>query len=101
MTVSPATGYISGTLADPVGAQELLRTAELSLHAAERLNCPRLNVHGTGLDDQGLPVLPITMIVQPCLRSACASTSSSHVSIAVGSSERSQILAITSFEGAR
>jgi hydroxypyruvate isomerase len=57
-TFSSMTGYISGTLADPAGAEELLRTAELSLGVAERLDCPRLNVHGTGLDDQGLPVIP-------------------------------------------
>ncbi len=56
-TFSSMTGYISGTLADPEGAAELLRTAELSLPAAERLGCPRLNVHGTGLDDRGLPVV--------------------------------------------
>jgi hydroxypyruvate isomerase len=54
---SSMTGYISGTLADPDGAAELLRTAELSLRAADRLDCPRLNVHGTGLDERGLPVV--------------------------------------------
>ena len=52
------TGYLSGTLADPDGARELLRTAELSLRVADRLDCPRLNVHGTGLDGRGLPVQP-------------------------------------------
>jgi hydroxypyruvate isomerase len=41
----------------PTGAEELLRSAEQSLQVAERLDCPRLNVHGTGLDDQGLPVV--------------------------------------------
>lgn len=55
-TFSSMTGYITGALADPDGAEELLRTAEQSLHVAEDLNCPRLNVHGTGLDQQGLPV---------------------------------------------
>ena len=55
-TFSSMTGYVSGTLADPDGAEELLRTAELSLRVAEQLDCPRLNLHGTGLDDQGLPV---------------------------------------------
>jgi hydroxypyruvate isomerase len=54
---SSMTGYVRGTLADPGGAEELLRTAEQSLRVAERLDCPRLNVHGTGLDDQGLPVV--------------------------------------------
>jgi hydroxypyruvate isomerase len=61
-TFSSMTGYLAGTLADPDGARELLRTAELSLQAAEQLDCPRLNVHGTGLDDQGLPVVPCTSV---------------------------------------
>ena len=52
------TGYVSGTLADPEGADELLRTAAESLEVAEQLDCPRLNLHGTGLDDRGLPVDP-------------------------------------------
>ena len=33
-TISSMTGYVTGTLADPGGAVELLRTAELSLHVA-------------------------------------------------------------------
>ncbi|HEY4605771.1 MAG TPA: TIM barrel protein [Blastococcus sp.] len=57
-TFSSMTGYVAGALADPDGAEELLRTAEQSLRIAERLDCPRLNVHGTGLDDKGLPVVP-------------------------------------------
>ena len=56
-TISSMTGYVTGTLADPDGAAELLRTAELSLKVAEQLDCPRLNIHGTGLDDKGLPVV--------------------------------------------
>jgi hydroxypyruvate isomerase len=56
-TFSSMTGYIRGTLADPDGAEELLRTAEESLRVADELDCPRLNVHGTGLDDRGLPVV--------------------------------------------
>ncbi len=55
---SSMTGYVRGSLADAAGAQELLRTAQLSLAVADRLDCPRLNVHGTGLDDKGLPVEP-------------------------------------------
>ena len=57
-TFSSMTGYVSGTLADDDGAAELLASAERSLRAAERLGCPRLNVHGTGLDGDGLPVVP-------------------------------------------
>ncbi|MEU8234360.1 TIM barrel protein [Actinoplanes sp. NPDC048967] len=61
-TISSMTGYLRGTLADPDGADELLATARLSLEAAERLGCPRLNVHGTGLDDRGLPVVPAAVV---------------------------------------
>jgi hydroxypyruvate isomerase len=56
---SSMTGYVSGTLTDADGAEELLRTAEESLRAADRLDCPRLNLHGTGLDGRGLPVRPV------------------------------------------
>ena len=55
---SSMTGYVGGTLADPDGAEELLRTAAQSIPVAERLGCPRLNLHGTGLDAKGLPVRP-------------------------------------------
>lgn len=57
---SSMTGYIRGNLTDEDGAEELLRTAEESVKAAARLGCPRLNLHGTGLDDRGLPVRPVT-----------------------------------------
>jgi hydroxypyruvate isomerase len=63
-TFSSMTGYVQGTLADPDGAEELLRTAELSLRVAEELDCPRLNVHGTGLDGRGLPVVA-SQVVTP------------------------------------
>jgi hydroxypyruvate isomerase len=59
---SSMTGYVTGTLADPDGAEELLRTAEESLRVAERLDCPRLNVHGTGLDGRGRPVVPAATV---------------------------------------
>ena len=61
-TFSSMTGYLTGTLTDPAGADELLRTARLSLEVAERLDCPRLNIHGTGLDDRGLPVNPAAVV---------------------------------------
>ena len=61
-TFSSMTGYLHGTLADPAGADELVRTARLSLEAAGRLDCPRLNVHGTGLDPRGLPVVPAAVV---------------------------------------
>jgi hydroxypyruvate isomerase len=56
---SSMTGYVHGSLADEDGAEELIRTAEQSLAVAERLGCPRLNLHGTGLDGEGLPVRPV------------------------------------------
>ena len=61
-TFSSMTGYTTGRLADPDGADELLRTAAESLEVAERLDCPRLNLHGTGLDDRGLPVVPSEVV---------------------------------------
>ncbi len=55
---SSMTGYVRGRLADREGADELLATAAESVPVAKRLGIPRLNLHGTGLGDQGLPVLP-------------------------------------------
>jgi hydroxypyruvate isomerase len=55
---SSMTGYVRGRLSDPEGADELLATAEQSVPVAKRLGIPRLNLHGTGLDDKGLPVRP-------------------------------------------
>jgi hydroxypyruvate isomerase len=72
-TFSSMTGYITGTLADPDGAEEMLRSAEQSLKVAEQLNCPRLNVHGTGLDDKGFPVIP-TDVVSPAMWLTAART---------------------------
>jgi hydroxypyruvate isomerase len=58
-TFSSMTGYVEGNLTDPDGIAALLRTAEKSLAVADRLRCPRLNVHGTGLGEGGLPVEPV------------------------------------------
>jgi hydroxypyruvate isomerase len=55
-TFSSMTGYVSGSLT--YDQDELLKTAEQSVEVARRLNCPRLNLHGTALDDRGLPVVP-------------------------------------------
>jgi hydroxypyruvate isomerase len=72
-TFSSMTGYVTGTLADPDGADALLRTAEESLRVADELDCPRLNLHGTGLDEQGLPVVPAS-IVTPAMWLTAADT---------------------------
>ena len=61
-TFSSMTGYVTGALADAEGADELLASAEKSLRVAEELDCPRLNLHGTGLDDRGLPVRPSDVV---------------------------------------
>jgi hydroxypyruvate isomerase len=61
-TFSSMTGYVAGDLIDPDGAEELLATAEQSIPVAARLGIPRLNLHGTGLDSQGLPIKPVDVI---------------------------------------
>jgi hydroxypyruvate isomerase len=55
---SSMTGYVRGRLADDDGAAELLATAKQSIEVGRRLNVARLNLHGTGLGDRGLPVTP-------------------------------------------
>ncbi len=57
--VTSMTGYVEGELVDPDGADALLRTAEESIRAAATLGSPNLNLHGTGLDPDGLPVRPV------------------------------------------
>jgi hydroxypyruvate isomerase len=48
---SSMTGYLRGDLIDPATADEVVRTAELSIKAAETLGVPRLNLHTTELVD--------------------------------------------------
>ena len=57
-TFSSMTGYLRGDLLTDDGIAELLATARQSVAAAEIINSPRLNLHGTGLDPNGLPVRP-------------------------------------------
>ena len=61
-TFSSMTGYLRGDLTRPDGIAALLATATESLAVAERLDCPRLNLHGTGLDANGLPVHPVEVV---------------------------------------
>ncbi|WP_297200057.1 TIM barrel protein [uncultured Pluralibacter sp.] len=56
------TGYISGNLTDEKGIDNLLSSASLSLEVARKLDCPSLNLHGTGLDNRGLPVKPVEIV---------------------------------------
>lgn len=62
---SSMTGYLAGNLTDPDGIDRFLTTAEESLAVADRLDCPRLNVHGTGLDSRGLAVEPVEVVTGP------------------------------------
>jgi len=55
---SSMTGYLRGRLTDDEGAAELLSTAAEAIQVSKRLNVARLNLHGTGLGDRGLPVTP-------------------------------------------
>ncbi|GAF46063.1 TIM barrel protein [Rhodococcus wratislaviensis] len=59
---SSMTGYLEGDLTEPDGIEALLTTAQQSLDVAKRLDCPRLNLHGTGLDNRGLPVRPVETV---------------------------------------
>ncbi len=61
-TFTSMTGYVSGDLIDPDGADRLLATARESVVASRTLGSPFLNLHGTGLDDRGLPVKPIELV---------------------------------------
>src|SRR4051794_13000851 len=48
---SSMTGYLQGDLIDPASADEVVRTAQLSVKAAETLGVPRLNLHTAELVD--------------------------------------------------
>jgi hydroxypyruvate isomerase len=48
---SSMTGYLHGDLVDAAGADEVVRTAELSIRAADTLGVPRLNLHTAELVD--------------------------------------------------
>jgi hydroxypyruvate isomerase len=55
-------GYLRGRLTDGEGADELLKTARETAQVGKRLGVRRLNLHGTGLGDGGLPVQPIEIV---------------------------------------
>jgi hydroxypyruvate isomerase len=50
-TFSSMTGYLHGDLVDRDGADEVVRTAAMSIKAAETLGVPRLNLHTAELVD--------------------------------------------------
>lgn len=68
---SSMTGYLTGNFGD--GADDLVATAERSVEVALRLGIPRLNLHGTGLDSRGLPVVPVATVT-PDLRASALAT---------------------------
>ena len=56
------TGYVAGDLTTPEGAAALLASAEESIGFARLIGSPALNLHGTGLGDDGLPVRPVEAV---------------------------------------
>jgi len=64
-TFTSMTGYVAGDLISPDGAAELVATARKSIAASRTLGRPSLNLHGTGLDPQGLPVKPVGQVTGP------------------------------------
>ena len=49
-------GYLEGRLADKEGAEMLLASARETAAVGKRLGVHRLNLHGTGLGDMGIPI---------------------------------------------
>lgn len=49
-------GYLEGRLADDEGADLLLKSARETVAVGKRLGVDRLNLHGTGLGDGGIPL---------------------------------------------
>lgn len=49
-------GYLEGRLADDEGADQLLRSAADTIEVGKRLSVQRLNLHGTGLGEGGIPL---------------------------------------------
>jgi hydroxypyruvate isomerase len=61
-TFTSMTGYVTGSLTDPEGVDALLESAERAVAASRTLGTPSLNLHGTGLDGDGLPVHPVEAV---------------------------------------
>jgi hydroxypyruvate isomerase len=72
-TFTSMTGYVEGTLTDTDGAAALLSSAERSVVASRTLGSPNLNLHGTGLDHEGLPVRPVESVT-PSMWAAAVDT---------------------------
>lgn len=61
-TYSIMNGYLRGRLTDDDGAEALLKTARETAQVGKRLGVARLNLHGTGLGEGGLPVDPVEVV---------------------------------------
>jgi hydroxypyruvate isomerase len=64
-TFSIMNGYLHGRLTDDEGAAELMKTARETAQVGKRLGVARLNLHGTGLGEGGLPVTPVEVVTGP------------------------------------
>lgn len=49
-------GYLKGRLTDKEGADALIKSARETVRVGKRLGVQRLNLHGTGLGDMGVPI---------------------------------------------
>lgn len=61
-TFTSMTGYVTGDMITPDGADDLLSTAEKSISFAQSIRCPLLNLHGTGLGEGGVPLRPVEVV---------------------------------------
>ena len=61
-TFSIMNGYLTGRLTDDEGADELLRSARETAQIGKRLGVARLNLHGTGLGDGGIPIVQTQVV---------------------------------------
>ena len=57
-------GYIVGSLADEEGADALLKSAKETAQIGKRLGVDRLNLHGTGLGEGGIPILQTNQVTK-------------------------------------
>lgn len=58
-------GYLKGRLADDEGADLLLKSARETAQVGKRLGVTRLNLHGTGLGDGGIPIVRTELVSGP------------------------------------
>jgi hydroxypyruvate isomerase len=55
-------GYLEGRLADDEGAEMLIKSARETARVGKRLGVQRLNLHGTGLGDGGIPIVQAEVV---------------------------------------